>query len=97
MGEIIEGKLYRVRKGDVIILPFNIEHGAYIREVDCKAIDISVPPRPDHGEKLRQAVKDSVNRRKLRVDRDGIATGRDEPLQPAAHRIHDAHLVDIGR
>jgi quercetin dioxygenase-like cupin family protein len=25
--EIIEGKLYRVKQGDVIILPSNIEHG----------------------------------------------------------------------
>jgi quercetin dioxygenase-like cupin family protein len=27
MDEIIEGKLYRVKKGDVIIRPSNIEHG----------------------------------------------------------------------
>lgn len=56
MDEIIEGKLYRVKPGDVIVLPSNIEHGGYIREVDCKAIDIFVPPRADYAEKLRQAV-----------------------------------------
>jgi gluconolactonase len=55
MDEIIEGKLYRVKQGDVIILPSNIEHGGYLREVDCKAIDIFIPPRTDYVEKLRAA------------------------------------------
>ena len=56
MDEIIEGKLYRVKPGDVIVLPSNVLHGGYIREVDCRAIDIFVPPRTDYVEKLRQAV-----------------------------------------
>jgi quercetin dioxygenase-like cupin family protein len=55
MDEIIEGKLYRVKKGDVIVLPSNVEHGGYIREVDCKAIDIFTPPRQDYLEKCRKA------------------------------------------
>ncbi|MEO6804175.1 MAG: cupin domain-containing protein, partial [Granulicella sp.] len=38
--EIIEGKLYRVQKGDVIVLAPGVEHGAYIRDVDVYAIDI---------------------------------------------------------
>lgn len=54
--EIIEGKLYRVRSGDVIMLPSNIEHGAYLREVDCRVIDIFAPPRPDLVEKARKAL-----------------------------------------
>jgi len=62
MDEIIEGKLYRVKPGDVIVLPSNIEHGGYIREVDCKAIDIFVPPRADYAEKLRQAVAAKAKR-----------------------------------
>jgi quercetin dioxygenase-like cupin family protein len=56
MDEIIEGKLYRVSKGDVIVLPSNIEHGGYIREVDCKAIDIFCPPRQDYLDKHKKAV-----------------------------------------
>lgn len=44
MDEINEGKLYRVKKGDVIVPPSTIEHGRYIREVDCAAIDIFIPP-----------------------------------------------------
>jgi quercetin dioxygenase-like cupin family protein len=56
MDEIIEGKLYRVKKGDVIVLPSNVEHGGYIREVACKAIDIFTPPRQDYLEKYRKAV-----------------------------------------
>jgi mannose-6-phosphate isomerase-like protein (cupin superfamily) len=52
--EIIEGKLYRVKKGDVIILPPNVEHGAYIRDVDCYAIDIFGSPRGDYMMKMMQ-------------------------------------------
>ena len=49
--EIIEDKMYRVQKGDVIYLPANIKHGAFIREIDCKAIDIFSPPREDYKQK----------------------------------------------
>ena len=52
--EIIEGKLYSAKKGDVLILPSNIEHGGYIGEVDCRVIDIFSPPREDYLEKLRK-------------------------------------------
>ena len=52
--EIIEGKLYSAKKGDVLILPSNIEHGGYIGEVDCRVIDIFSPPREDYLEKFRK-------------------------------------------
>lgn len=55
--EIIEGKLYRVNPGDVIILPSNIEHGAYLREVDCRVIDIFSPPREDFRVKYLKALE----------------------------------------
>lgn len=58
MDEIIEEKLYRVKEGDVIILPSNIEHGGQLREVDCRAIDIFVPPRQDYMEKLRKTLEE---------------------------------------
>jgi quercetin dioxygenase-like cupin family protein len=46
---VIEG--YCDEKGDVIYLPANIKHGAFIREIDCKAIDIFSPPREDYKQK----------------------------------------------
>ena len=52
---IIEGKLYRVEKGDVVILPSNIPHGGHIREVDCRVIDIFAPPRADLVAKAKEA------------------------------------------
>jgi quercetin dioxygenase-like cupin family protein len=55
LDEIIDGKLYRVEKGDVIILPSNIPHGGYIRDVDCRVIDIFAPARADLVEKAREA------------------------------------------
>jgi quercetin dioxygenase-like cupin family protein len=57
MDEIIEGKLYRVKKGDVIILPSNIEHGGRLREVDCKVVDIFIPPREDYREKYLKTLE----------------------------------------
>src|SRR5580693_519677 len=38
--EIIEGKRYKVKKGDVIVLPPNIVHGAYIFDEDVHVIDV---------------------------------------------------------
>ena len=46
-------EIYRVEAGDVIYLPANIPHGAFILDVDCKAIDIFCPVREDYMEKFR--------------------------------------------
>jgi quercetin dioxygenase-like cupin family protein len=54
--EIIEGKLYRVQKGDVIILPSNIEHGAYIYDEDVVVIDVFGEVRADYMTKLLQVM-----------------------------------------
>jgi quercetin dioxygenase-like cupin family protein len=64
MDEIIEGKLYRVKKGDVIILPSNIEHGGRLREVDCKVVDIFIPPREDYREKYRKTLEKGKKEKK---------------------------------
>jgi gluconolactonase len=50
--EVIEDKMYRVAKGDVIWLPSNIKHGGFVRDVDCKIIDVFAPPRSDYREKF---------------------------------------------
>jgi quercetin dioxygenase-like cupin family protein len=47
--EVIEDKIYRVGPGDVIHLPSNIRHGAFIREADCKTIDVFAPARADYA------------------------------------------------
>ncbi|MDI6753537.1 MAG: cupin domain-containing protein [Thermodesulfobacteriota bacterium] len=64
MDEIIEGKLYRVKKGDVIVLPSNIEHGGRLREVDCKVIDIFIPPREDYREKYLKTLEKTKREKK---------------------------------
>lgn len=58
MDEIIDGKLYRLAPGDVVILPSNVEHGGYISATGCSAIDVFSPPRRDFVAKL-EAVKKS--------------------------------------
>ncbi len=54
MDEMIDGKLYRVKKGDVIKLPANTPHGGYIYDVPCSAIDIFAPVRADYIEKTQK-------------------------------------------
>lgn len=47
--EIIEDKIYRVGPGDVLRLPPNVRHGAFLREVDCRVIDVFSPARTDYA------------------------------------------------
>ena len=54
--EIIEGKLYRVKKGDVVMLPPNIVHGAYIGDQDVQVIDVFGEVRGDYLLKMEQAM-----------------------------------------
>jgi len=61
--EIIEGKLYKVKKGDVIILPPNIEHGAYIGDDDVQVIDVFGEVRSDYMLKMAHAMA-SMNTKK---------------------------------
>jgi quercetin dioxygenase-like cupin family protein len=61
--EIIEGKLYRVQKGDVIVLPSNIEHGAYIYDEDVHVIDVFGEVRADYMVKMLQVMA-TLNKKK---------------------------------
>ena len=54
--EIIDGKLYRVEEGDVIILPPNVEHGAYIGDEDVVVIDVFGEVRADYLLKMQHAM-----------------------------------------
>ena len=54
---IVEGKLYHLEKGDVIIYPPNMEHGSYISDKGCSVIDIFSPPRQDFVAKLEEVKK----------------------------------------
>lgn len=54
---VIEGKLHHMEKGDVVILPSNVEHGAYVSDKGCTVIDIFSPPRQDFIAKLEEVKK----------------------------------------
>ena len=56
--EIIEGKLYRVKAGDVVVLPSNVVHGAYIGDEDVQVIDVFGSPRADYLMKMMQVMAD---------------------------------------
>ncbi|MGA2763089.1 MAG: cupin domain-containing protein [Spirochaetia bacterium] len=51
--EVIEDKMYRVGPGDVLRLPPNVRHGAFLREEDCRVIDVFSPARADYAAKFR--------------------------------------------
>jgi gluconolactonase len=52
--EVIEDKIYRVGPGDVLRLPPNVRHGAFLREVDCVAMDVFCPARADYAAKYQE-------------------------------------------
>jgi len=54
---VIEGKLYSVKKGDVIIFPPNIEHGVYTSNEGCTLIGVFSPRKQDLVDKLEEAKK----------------------------------------
>lgn len=60
--EVIGDKMYRVKAGDVIRLPPHVPHGAFLREVDCKAIDIFSPVRSDYVGKFHDQNPNAVIR-----------------------------------
>jgi len=53
---ILEGKLYPMKKGDVVVVPSNAEHGAYSSDKGCQTIEIFSPPRQDFVEKLSKVL-----------------------------------------
>ena len=54
--QIMDGKLYPLKKGDVITIPSNVEHGDYISDKGLKAIEVFSPPREDLVAKLNKAL-----------------------------------------
>ena len=55
---ILDGKLYHLEKDDTLIIPSNVEHGAYISDRGCRITEVYSPPRQDLVAKLK-AVKAS--------------------------------------
>ncbi len=58
---VIDGKLYPLKKGDVTILPSNLEHGGYVSNEGYSSIEVFSPPRQDFIAKL-EAMKKSQSK-----------------------------------
>jgi len=45
--EIVDGVLYRIKAGDIMVVPPGAMHGSYTYEQGCKVIEVFAPPRED--------------------------------------------------
>lgn len=52
---LLAGKLYGLKKGDVIWVPSNLEHTGISRDEPCDMLEIFTPARKDFEEKLAAA------------------------------------------
>jgi len=55
---MVDGKLYHLEEGDVLIVPSNVEHGNYISDRGLRMIEVFSPPRQDLVAKLEAVKKD---------------------------------------
>ncbi len=44
---VVEGKVYPVKEGDVLVFRANVEHGAYVGPNGARVLDVFTPPRTD--------------------------------------------------
>ena len=59
--QIVGGKLYHLKEGDVICYASNEEHGTYASDKGCRTIEFFSPIRQEYMEKL-EAVKKSLKK-----------------------------------
>ncbi len=50
---VVEGKIYPVKEGDVLVFGPDVEHGAYVGPNGARVLDVFTPPRTDLLEKIR--------------------------------------------
>ncbi len=50
---ILDGRLFRMKPGDVVLFPAGREHGSQALDVDCDIVDIFSPARPEYEDKLK--------------------------------------------
>ncbi len=53
---IVEGKYYRIKAGDVVPIPGDVEHGLQILGEPCEVLEVFSPARKEFEEKLQQAI-----------------------------------------
>lgn len=55
--QIIEGKLYHLKEGNVVRYASNQEHGTYVSNKGCRTIEVFTPVRQDYMAKLEAVLK----------------------------------------
>ena len=58
---IVDGKLYHLEEGDVLLIPSNVAHGNYSSERGLRMIEVFSPPRLDMVAKQKE-LKDSLKK-----------------------------------
>jgi quercetin dioxygenase-like cupin family protein len=51
---VVEGKVYNVKEGDVLVFLPDVPHGAYMGPSGARVLDIFTPPRADLMQKIAQ-------------------------------------------
>ena len=55
--QVVDGKLYRITEGDILIVPSGSAHGSHTYESGCKVLEIFAPRREDLLASLAEAQK----------------------------------------
>jgi quercetin dioxygenase-like cupin family protein len=59
--QLIDGKRYHLKEGDVVCYASNQEHGTYVSDKGCRTIEIFSPLRQEYMDKL-EAVKKNLGK-----------------------------------
>jgi quercetin dioxygenase-like cupin family protein len=55
--QVLDGKLYRIKEGDILIVPPGSAHGSHTYESGCKVLEIFAPRREDLLARLAETQK----------------------------------------
>jgi quercetin dioxygenase-like cupin family protein len=55
---MVDGRLYHLEEGDVLLIPSNVEHGNYSSDRGLRMIEVFSPPRYDLVEKQQALQKE---------------------------------------
>ena len=97
---LVDGLLYAISAGEVIVVPGGVEHAGLTGDEDCRLVEIFSPARKDFEEKLRAALAgESPAVPAAPVDAAGAENGypraTDEEWAAMVTRVEDVPMVEL--